>query len=97
MFIRFFLTLKLIGVPVSLREYLSLLEGMGADLVTYDVEAFYFLARAALVKDERHLDKFDRVFSRDLQGRRGGRRDAGGRRGTADLPRNGCKNWLKST
>ena len=68
MFIRFFLTLKLIGVPVSLREYLSLMEGMGADLVTYDVEAFYFLARSALVKDERHLDKFDRVFSEVFKG-----------------------------
>ncbi|TIW01418.1 MAG: VWA domain-containing protein, partial [Mesorhizobium sp.] len=56
MFIPFFLELKAARVPVSLREYLSLLEGLEAGLVDYDVEAFYYLARAALVKDERHLD-----------------------------------------
>ncbi len=68
MFIRFFLTLKLLGVPVSLREYLSLLEGLDIGLALYDVEEFYFLARTALVKDERHLDKFDRVFTEIFQG-----------------------------
>ena len=59
MFIPFFLELKAAKVPVSLREYLTLLEGMEADLVTYDVEGFYYLARAALVKDERHIELFD--------------------------------------
>ena len=54
MFIPFFLELKAAHVPVSLREYLTLLEGMDAGLVQYDVEGFYFLARTALVKDERH-------------------------------------------
>ncbi len=68
MFIRFFLTLKLLGVPVSLREYLSLLEGLDVGIARYDVEEFYFLARTALVKDERHLDKFDRVFTEIFQG-----------------------------
>lgn len=68
MFIRFFLTLKLLGVPVSLREYLSLLEGLNVGIAMYDVEEFYFLARTALVKDERHLDKFDRVFTEIFQG-----------------------------
>ncbi|WP_223478117.1 vWA domain-containing protein [Oricola indica] len=68
MFIPFFLELKAAKVPVSLREYLSLLEGMQAGLVTYDVEGFYFLARAALVKDERHIDRFDQVFSRVFKG-----------------------------
>ena len=57
MFIPFFLELKAARVPVSLREYLTGLEGMEAGLVTYDVEGFYYLARAALVKDERHIDK----------------------------------------
>ena len=68
MFIRFFLTLKLLGVPVSLREYLSLLEGLNVGIAMYDIEEFYFLARTALVKDERHLDKFDRVFTEIFQG-----------------------------
>ena len=68
MFIPFFLQLKEAKIPVSLREYLSLLEAMDAGLVTYDVEGFYYLARAALVKDERHLDRFDRVFSEIFKG-----------------------------
>ena len=68
MFIPFFLELKAAKVPVSLREYLSLLQGMEADLVTFDVEGFYYLARAALVKDERHIDRFDQVFSHVFKG-----------------------------
>ncbi len=68
MFIPFFLELKAAHVPVSLREYLALLEGMEADIVTYDVEGFYYLARAALVKDERHIDRFDQVFSHVFKG-----------------------------
>ena len=68
MFIPFFLELKAARVPVSLREYLTLLEGMEADLVTYDVESFYYLARSALVKDERHIDRFDQVFSHVFKG-----------------------------
>ncbi len=68
MFIPFFLQLKAAKIPVSLREYLTLLEGMEKGLVTYDVEGFYFLARASLVKDERNLDRFDRVFSEVFKG-----------------------------
>ncbi|MBO6724110.1 MAG: VWA domain-containing protein [Rhizobiaceae bacterium] len=68
MFIPFFLELKAAKVPVSLREYLTLLEGMDARLVDYDVEGFYFLARSALVKDERHIDRFDQVFSHVFKG-----------------------------
>ena len=68
MFIPFFLELKAARVPVSLREYLSLLEGMEKGLVTYDVEGFYYLARTALVKDERHIDRFDRVFGHVFKG-----------------------------
>ncbi len=68
MFLPFFQTLREAGVPVSLREYLSFLEGMSAGLVTYDVEGFYYLARTAMVKDERHLDRFDRAFSTAFQG-----------------------------
>jgi len=68
MFLPFFLELKAANVPVSLREYLSLLEGMDAHLVDCDVEGFYYLARAALVKDERHIDRFDQVFSHVFKG-----------------------------
>ncbi|MEZ2333539.1 VWA domain-containing protein [Mesorhizobium sp. RCC_202] len=68
MFIPFFLELKAARVPVSLREYLSLLEGLEAGLVDYDVEGFYYLARAALVKDERHIDRFDQVFAHVFKG-----------------------------
>ena len=68
MFIPFFLELKAARVPVSLREYLTLLEGMDAGLVQFDVEGFYYLARAALVKDERHIDRFDQVFAHIFKG-----------------------------
>ncbi|PJI39949.1 MAG: VWA domain-containing protein [Rhizobium sp.] len=63
MFIPFFLKLKEARVPVTLREFLTLLEGMEKGLADFDTEAFYFLARTALVKDERHIDRFDRVFA----------------------------------
>ncbi|MDF0602939.1 VWA domain-containing protein [Psychromarinibacter sp. C21-152] len=68
MFLPFFDTLRSHGVPVSLREYLSFLEGMQAGLVTYDIEGFYYLARAAMVKDERNLDRFDRAFAASFEG-----------------------------
>ncbi len=68
MFLPFFDILRRSGIPVSLREYLSLLEGMAAGLVTYDVEGFYYLSRTALVKDERHLDRFDRAFAQAFEG-----------------------------
>src|SRR5262245_38000835 len=68
MFVNFFHALKAAGVPVSLREYLTLMEAMQADLASRRVEDFYFLARAALVKDERNIDKFDRVFGQAFKG-----------------------------
>ena len=68
MFLRFFETLREGGVPVSLREYLTFLEAVRAGLVTYDIEAFYYLARSAMVKDERHIDRFDRAFAESFSG-----------------------------
>jgi uncharacterized protein with von Willebrand factor type A (vWA) domain len=68
MFITFFTELKTAGVPVSLREYLTLMEAMDKDLASRRVEEFYYLSRATLVKDERNLDKFDRVFSHVFKG-----------------------------
>jgi len=68
MFTKFFHELKSAGVPVSLREYLTLMEAMEADLASRRVEDFYYLSRSALVKDERNLDKFDRVFGHVFKG-----------------------------
>src|SRR5713101_7970744 len=68
MFVTFFHELKSAGLPVTLREYLTLMEAMDADLASRRVEDFYYLSRAALVKDERNLDKFDRVFGKVFQG-----------------------------
>ncbi len=68
MFLPFFETLRATGIPVSLREYLAFLEGVKRGLVTYDIEGFYFLARTAMVKDERNLDKFDQAFSKSFKG-----------------------------
>ena len=77
----FFAELRAAKVPVSLREYLDFLEALDAGLALYDAEAFYYLARASLVKDERHVDRFDRVFAAIFDGlealtRRGDRRAA---------------------
>ncbi|HEX9858201.1 MAG TPA: VWA domain-containing protein [Paracoccaceae bacterium] len=68
MFLPFFEHLRRAGVPVSLREYLDFLEGMAAGLSTYDIDAFYYFARTAMVKDERHLDRFDRAFAASFKG-----------------------------
>jgi len=68
MFINFFLELRKAKVPASLREYLTLLEAMQKGVPNYRVEEFYYLARATLVKDERNIDKFDRVFSQCFNG-----------------------------
>jgi uncharacterized protein len=68
MFAGFFLELKRARVPVSLREYLTLLEAMDKNVAQYSVENFYYLARACLVKDERNIDKFDCVFGQFFKG-----------------------------
>ena len=68
MFAPFIQGLREAGVPVSITEHLSLLGAMQAGVVEYEVEDFYFLARAALVKDERWFDRFDRVFATYFKG-----------------------------
>src|SRR4051794_34732807 len=68
MFISFFLELRAAKVPVSLREFLTLLEAMQRRVALFDIDEFYFLSRATLVKDERHLDRFDRVFGQVFKG-----------------------------
>src|ERR1700694_2091566 len=68
MFLQFFTSLRDAQVPVTLREYLTLMEALNADIAEQTVENFYYLSRAALVKDERNLDKFDRVFGTVFKG-----------------------------
>jgi uncharacterized protein with von Willebrand factor type A (vWA) domain len=68
MFLTFFTELKQAGLPVSLREYLTLMEAMQADLASRSVDDFYYLSRACLVKDETNLDRFDRVFGHVFKG-----------------------------
>src|SRR5215467_7437969 len=68
MFVTFFHELKQAGLPVTLCEYLTLMEAMEQDLAGRRVEDFYYLSRAALVKDERNLDKFDQVFGHVFKG-----------------------------
>src|SRR5216684_1469605 len=68
MFLQFFTSLRDAQVPVSLREYLTLMEALNVDLAEQTVENFYYLSRASLVKDERNLDKFDRVFGTVFKG-----------------------------
>jgi uncharacterized protein with von Willebrand factor type A (vWA) domain len=87
MFVNFFHELKAAGIPVTLREYLTLMEAMDADLASRRVEEFYYLSRATLVKDERNLDKFDRVFGQVFKGL-----ELLGDRLEADIP----SEWLKA-
>ena len=68
MFLPFFDNLRKTGLPVSLREYLTFLEAMRAGLVLYDIDGFYYLARSAMVKDERLIDRFDRAFAATFSG-----------------------------
>lgn len=62
MLINFFYALKDIGIPVSIKELLVLLEALTQDLAFADVDEFYYLSRTCLVKDEKYYDRFDRAF-----------------------------------
>src|SRR3974390_2337191 len=66
--VSFFQELRSAGVPVTLREYLDLIDALEADLASRPLAGFYYLAPAALVKDERNLDKFDRVSGHVFKG-----------------------------
>ncbi|EYC52604.1 von Willebrand factor A [Hylemonella gracilis str. Niagara R] len=78
MLIDFFYTLRAAKLPVSVKEYLTLLEALkvgvigpasqGGEVGGYKVDDFYYLSRATLVKDEKHYDKFDRAFSAYFKG-----------------------------
>ncbi|HEY1284385.1 MAG TPA: VWA domain-containing protein [Steroidobacteraceae bacterium] len=68
MLTRFFFELRAAGVPVGVTEFLTLLEGLKARVVWVSAEDFYYFARTCLVKDERHYDRFDRVFAQTFEG-----------------------------
>ena len=63
MLIDFFFKLKSHKLPVSIKEFLTLLEALQKGVIGSSVEDFYYLSRIALVKDEANFDKFDRAFS----------------------------------
>lgn len=86
MFMRFFTELRDAKVPVSLKEYLMLMEALDKAVIDRSVEDFYFLSRAALVKDEKNLDRFDQVFGHVFKGL-----DKLEGMGVADIP----AEWLK--
>jgi uncharacterized protein with von Willebrand factor type A (vWA) domain len=73
MLIDFFYTLRAAKLPVSVKEYLTLLEALQAQVVgpasdACSMDDFYFLSRLILVKDEKHYDKFDRAFGAYFKG-----------------------------
>jgi uncharacterized protein with von Willebrand factor type A (vWA) domain len=68
MLIEFFLKLKDGGVPVSIKEFLTLIEALAKRVAFGSMEEFYYLARASLVKDEKYYDRYDRVFAAYFKG-----------------------------
>ena len=68
MLINFFYTLRAAKLPVSVKEYLTLLDAIKHGVIGPSVDDFYYLARTALVKDEAHFDKFDRAFAAYFKG-----------------------------
>lgn len=68
MLVDFYLHLKQRDLPVSVKEYLTLLEGMSRHLAFNSMDEFYYLARTSLVKDESNYDKFDRAFAEYFRG-----------------------------
>jgi uncharacterized protein len=87
MFQRFFTELRDAKLPISLKEYLMLMEAMDREVIESEITEFYYLSRAALVKDERNLDKFDRVFGHVFKGL-----DK-----TSDALAAGCERCLRNT
>jgi uncharacterized protein with von Willebrand factor type A (vWA) domain len=68
MLIQFFLNLKEAKVPVSVREFLTLLDALKEGVIDPSIDEFYQLARMTLVKDEQHFDRFDQVFGSYFNG-----------------------------
>ena len=68
MYTNFFLDLKKFGVPVSIQEFLTFLNCLQTNLTEFEIEKFYFLAKASLVKHEKYFDMFDQIFSLNFNG-----------------------------
>ena len=68
MFISFVEALRTGGIPASLKEHLLLLEALDADVIAWEPEEFYYLARSVFVHDERQIDRFDQVFGAVFKG-----------------------------
>ena len=68
MFLDFFFKLKNAKIPVTLNEFFVFLESTKLDFVEFDINKFYYLARATLVKDERLIDRFDVIFGQYFKG-----------------------------
>lgn len=68
MFLDFFLLLKNDGIPVTLKEYLTLLDALDKDVVDKSVEDFYYISRSVMIKHEQHLDRFDQLFGHYFKG-----------------------------
>ena len=68
MLIDFFFTLKEFGLPVSIKEFLVLIEALKKHVAYCSIDDFYYLARTCLVKDEKHFDKYDRAFAKYFKG-----------------------------
>ena len=68
MYTNFFLDLKKFGVPVSIQEFLTFLNCLQTNLTEFEIEKFYFLAKASLVKHEKYFDMFDQIFSSNFNG-----------------------------
>ena len=92
MFAHFVFALRDAGVPASITEYLALLGAMRHGVADYSVEDFYYLSRATLVKDERHLDRFDQVFGSVFRGLEA---TADGEGNAGPAPRDLPAEWLR--
>jgi uncharacterized protein with von Willebrand factor type A (vWA) domain len=86
-FQRFFTELRAARVPVSLNEYLVLVEALDKEAIDINVQDFYYLSRAAQVQDERIIDKIDRVFGQVFKGL-----DPTGDAGISEIP----ADWLQA-
>ena len=68
MFIDLFYKLRESGIPVSITEYLTLMDALDKRVSGIDIDGFYYLMRASLVKDEKYFDRFDRIFGAYFEG-----------------------------
>ena len=68
MLIDFFYSLRAAKLPVSVKEYLTLLEALKGNVIAPSLDEFYYLARITLVKDEQYFDKFDQAFGAYFKG-----------------------------